>query len=125
LLFVLFAVVAALLASAGIYGVIAYSVEQRTRELGVRLALGARPREVFGLVIREGLVMAIVGVVVGVAVAVGATTIMRALLYDTSPSDPMVYGLMAVGALVVAVCACLIPAWRAMRVDPLVALRAE
>jgi putative ABC transport system permease protein len=125
LLFVLFAVVAALLAAAGIYGVIAYSVQQRTRELGVRLALGARPREVFGLVIREGLVMAIVGVVAGVAVAVGATTIMRALLYDTSPSDPMVYGLMAVGALVVAVCACLIPAWRAMRVDPLVALRAE
>jgi putative ABC transport system permease protein len=125
LLFALFAVVAAVLAAAGIYGVIAYSVEQRTRELGVRLALGALPREIFGLVVREGMAMAAVGIVGGVLAAIGATQVMRTLLYDTSATDPWTYGVMAVGALVIALCACLIPARRAMRVDPLVALRAD
>jgi putative ABC transport system permease protein len=125
LLFALFAVVAAVLAAAGIYGVIAYSVEQRTRELGVRLALGARPREVFTLILREGLTMAVIGIVGGVIAAMGATQVMRTLLYDTSATDPWTYAVMALGALVIALCACLIPAGRAMRVDPLVALRAE
>jgi putative ABC transport system permease protein len=125
LLFALFAVVAALLAAAGIYGVIAYSVEQRTRELGVRLALGAMPREIFGLVVREGLSMAVTGIVGGVIAAMGATQVMRTLLYDTSATDPWTFGVMALGALMVALCACLIPARRAMRVDPLEALRAE
>lgn len=125
LLFALFAVVAAVLAAAGIYGVIAYSVEQRTRELGVRLALGAMPREIFGLVVREGMVMALVGIVGGVVAAVGATQVMRTLLYDTSATDPWTYGVMALGALAIALCACLIPARRAMRVDPLEALRAD
>jgi predicted permease len=125
LLFALFAIVAALLAAAGIYGVIAYSVEQRTRELGVRLALGARPREVFGLVLKEGLVLALAGVVFGVAAAVGATRVMRSLLYDTSATDPGTYAVMATSALLVALVACLVPALRATRVDPLTALRAD
>jgi putative ABC transport system permease protein len=125
MLFALFAVVAALLAAAGIYGVIAYSVEQRTRELGVRLALGAKPSEVFGLVLKEGMVLAVIGVLAGVVAAFGATQVMRSLLYDTSASDPATYALMAISALLVAVMACLIPALRATRVDPLTALRAE
>ena len=125
MLFALFAVVAALLAAAGIYGVIAYSVEQRTRELGVRLALGARPSEVFRLVLKEGLVLALMGVVAGVAAAFGATQVMRSLLYDTSETDPVTFTLMALSALVVALLACLVPALRATRVDPLTALRAD
>jgi putative ABC transport system permease protein len=125
LLFALFAIVAALLAAAGIYGVIAYSVEQRTRELGVRLALGARRSEVFTLVLKEGLILALIGVVAGVSAAFGATQVMRSLLYDTSATDPATYALMAVFALLVAVIACLVPALRATRVDPLTALRAD
>ncbi len=125
LLFALFAVVAAILAAAGIYGVIAYSVEQRRRELGVRLALGAMPREVFDLVVREGMSMAVIGVIGGVLAAMAATQVMRTLLYDTSATDPWIFAAMTLGALVIALCACLIPARRAMRVDPLVALRAE
>jgi putative ABC transport system permease protein len=125
ILFALFAGVAALLAAAGIYGVIAYSVEQRTRELGVRLALGASPREVFALVLKEGMVLAVIGVVAGVVAAFGATQVMRSLLYDTSASDPATYAVMATAALCVALLACLIPALRATRVDPLTALRAE
>ncbi len=104
---------------------IAYSVEQRTRELGVRLALGAMPREVFGLVVREGMSMAVIGVAGGVLAAMAATQVMRTLLYDTSATDPWTFAVMTIGALVIALCACLIPARRAMRVDPLVALRAE
>jgi putative ABC transport system permease protein len=125
LLFALFAIVAALLAAAGIYGVIAYSVEQRTRELGVRLALGARPIEVFRLVLKEGLVLALMGVAAGVVAAFGATQIMRSLLYDTSATDPATYAVMAVAALLVALIACLVPALRATRVNPLTALRAD
>jgi predicted permease len=125
LLFALFAIVAAILAAAGIYGVIAYSVEQRRRELGVRLALGAMPREVFGLVVREGMSMAAIGVAGGVLAAMAATQVMRTLLYDTSATDPWTFAVMTAGALVIALCACLIPARRAMRVDPLIALRAE
>lgn len=125
LLFALFAGVAALLAAAGIYGVIAYSVEQRTRELGVRLALGARRSEVFGLVLKEGMVLAVAGVVAGLAAAFGTTQVMRSLLYDTSATDPVTYAAMASAALVVAVIACLVPALRATQVDPLTALRAD
>lgn len=125
LLFALFAAVAAGLAGAGIYGVIAYLVEQRTRELGVRIALGALPRSVFALVLREGMVMAIVGVTAGLLAAIGATRVMQALLYGTSATDPWIFALMAFGALLIAVSACVVPARRAMRVDPLVALRAE
>jgi putative ABC transport system permease protein len=125
ILFGLFACVAALLAAAGIYGVIAYSVEQRTRELGVRLALGAKPREVFSLVLKEGLVLAVIGVIAGVVSAFGATQVMRSLLYDTSATDPATYAAMATMALLVALIACLVPALRATRVDPLTALRAD
>jgi putative ABC transport system permease protein len=125
LLFAVFAIVAALLAAAGVYGVIAFSVEQRTRELGVRLALGSSPREVFALVLREGLTLAAVGVAVGVLAALGATQVMRSLLYDTSASDPATFAVMAMAALAVAAIACLVPALRATRVDPLTALRGD
>lgn len=125
LLFALFAIVAALLAAAGVYGVIAYSVEQRTRELGVRLALGAKPREVFALVLKEGLVLAAIGVTLGIVAAFGATQVMRSLLYDTSATDPATYAVMAASALAVALIACVVPALRATRVDPLTALRAD
>mgnify|MGYP002630546332 CR=1 FL=1 len=125
LLFGVFAFVAALLAAAGVYGVVAYSVEQRTRELGVRLALGARPIEVFRLVLREGLTLALVGVTAGVLVAVAVTSTMRNLLYDTAATDVVTYATMALVALAVATLACLVPAIRATRVDPLTALCAE
>ena len=111
--------------SAGVYGVVAYSVEQRTRELGVRLALGARPSEVFRLVLSEGLTLAVLGVAAGVGAAVAVTRAMQSLLYDTAATDPGTYVAMVVVALLVATLACLVPALRATRVDPLTALRAE
>jgi putative ABC transport system permease protein len=120
-----FAALALLLAAVGIYGVIAYSVAQRTREIGVRMAVGADRRRVMTMVIREGLVMALVGVALGTAGAVIAARRMTDLLVDVTAHDPVAFGAAAGMLVAVAVAACYLPARRATRVDPLVALRAE
>ena len=122
-------VVAMLLAAIGLYGVIAYSVARRTKEIGIRVALGARPGAVVRLVMRQGLVVALAGLLAGVAVtsmvAVLAARMISGVLYRVSVSDPFSWGGAAVVLLTVSAFANLIPAWRASRVDPSEALRIE
>jgi ABC-type antimicrobial peptide transport system permease subunit len=117
--------VALLLGTIGIYGVISYAVSQRTRELGVRIALGAGGREVVQMVLRQGLVLAGVGVAIGLVSAYGLTRLMSALLYGVSPTDPLTYAVVAVVLVGVAMLASYLPARRAASVDPIEALRAE
>jgi len=117
--------VAILLAIVGIYGVIAYTVSQRTREMGLRLALGARPRDVLALVLGNGLTLALAGVVVGALVSLGLTRVMATLLFGVRPTDPLTYALAAAGIVVVALAATYVPAARASRVDPVRALAAD
>jgi predicted permease len=114
-----------LLASVGLYGVIAYSVNRRTREIGIRLAIGAGRGDVLGMVVRDGMRLAGVGVVVGVALAAGATRLMRSLLFDVSPLDAATFGAMSLLFVAVALLASWLPARRAASADPRVALRAE
>jgi putative ABC transport system permease protein len=121
----LFAIVAMALAAIGLFGVMAYLVSQRTREIGVRLALGATRSTVFRLIIGRGLALAAIGVVLGVAGAAWLTRLMKSLLFSVSTADPLTFFVVPVAMLVVALIACYIPARRAMRVDPVVALRAE
>jgi ABC-type antimicrobial peptide transport system permease subunit len=116
---------ALLLGAIGIYGVISYMVSLRTREIGVRMALGAAPGEIGRMVSRQGLTMAGVGVVIGLAAAGLLTRYLRALLFEISPTDPLTLGGVAVGLLVVALAASWLPARRAARVEPAVALRSE
>jgi putative ABC transport system permease protein len=120
-----FAVLALLLAAVGVYGLISFTVTQRVPEIGVRLALGASPRQVFTQVIGQGLRLAVIGVVIGLAAAAAATTLLSGLLFNTSATDPVVYGALALLLLAVAGFACYVPARRAMRVDPMTALRSE
>jgi putative ABC transport system permease protein len=122
-LIALFAAVALALASIGIYGVIAYAVAQRTREIGIRIALGATAASVLHLVVRQGMTPALLGVVVGVGAAFGATRLMGSLLYGVSATDPVVFGVVCLLLMLVALAACLVPARRASLVDPNVALR--
>ncbi|HWB95429.1 MAG TPA: ABC transporter permease [Bryobacteraceae bacterium] len=117
--------VALVLAAIGIYGVVAFSVAQRTREIGIRMALGAQREEVLGLVLRRGLLPVLLGVAAGCGAAVVLTRFAGALLYGVSPTDWETYGLVSLGLLAVALAAAWIPARRASRVDPLVALRYE
>jgi putative ABC transport system permease protein len=105
--------------------VIAYSVAQRTQEMGLRLAIGARRTDVFRLILRQGLGLALFGVVLGVAGALALTQTLQSLLYGVSPTDPLIFTTVAVVLAAVAVAACCLPAWRAMRVDPMAALRYE
>jgi putative ABC transport system permease protein len=121
----LFALLAAVLASLGVYSVIAYAVAQRTRELGVRVALGAAPRRVAALVIGEGLLLAVSGIAIGLIGALTLTRFLTSLLYNVTPTDPIVFFLTSLGVLVIATLASYVPARRAMRVDPMAALRAE
>jgi predicted permease len=114
-----------LLGSVGLYGVISYTVGQRTREMGLRIAMGAEPGTVMGMVLRQGLVLAAVGVALGAGGAVGATRLMQAILFGVSPVDPLTYGVVAAGLVAIALLATWVPARRAARVDPMVALRAE
>jgi putative ABC transport system permease protein len=120
-----FAGIALVLAVVGLYGSIAYTVTQRTREIGIRIALGASSNAVTRLVVGDGLRLAVFGLVIGVATAIGTTRALSSLLYDVSSSDPVTF--VAIAGLVasVALAACYLPARRAMRVDPVDALRAE
>jgi putative ABC transport system permease protein len=120
-----FAAVALVLASIGIYAVISYAVAQRTREIGIRMALGAAQGHVLRLIVRDGMAPTLIGIALGAAGALGATRLMRRLLYGVSATDPAVFAVVATMLLVVALAACLVPARRAARVDPNVALRNE
>jgi putative ABC transport system permease protein len=125
LLLGLFAVIALMLAAVGIFGVISYSVTRRTHEIGIRLALGAYPRNVLRMVIRDAMLLAGAGILIGMAGALAVTRVLGTLLFEVKPTDPPTFATMAAALLLVALAACYIPARRAMRVDPMVALRYE
>jgi putative ABC transport system permease protein len=120
-----FAALALSLAAVGVYGVIAYWVSQRTREIGIRMAMGARRRDVLELVVLHGLKIGILGIIFGVAGALALSRVMSSLLYGVSSTDPATFALVAVMVGVVVLFASLVPARRATRVDPMVALRYE
>ena len=124
-MFGVFGAVALVLASIGVYGVLSYSVSQRTQEIGVRVALGAGRSTIMRLVIGQGVKLALIGVVLGLLGALGATQYVRTLLYNVTPTDPVIFASVAVFLLAVAAIASYVPARRATAVDPLVALRGE
>jgi len=125
LVIAVFAVLALLLAAVGIYGVISYTVAQRTREFGVRMALGAQLRDIVGLVLRHGALLAAWGVVLGLLGGALLTRFLTGLLYETQPRDPVIFSAVALGLGLVALVAVSVPAWRATTADPLVAMRPD
>jgi ABC-type antimicrobial peptide transport system permease subunit len=113
------------LAAVGLYGTIAYAVARKTHEIGIRVALGARSGDVLWMVVMQGVRLAAAGVVIGTVAAFGVTGLVRNLIFGVTPTDPLTFvGVIAL-LMAVAIAACLIPARRAMRVDPMVALRHE
>jgi putative ABC transport system permease protein len=120
-----FAVLALVLSAVGLYSVLAYVVSQRTPELGIRMALGAQPSQVIGLVMKSGLTLVAIGLTIGVAASAAVGQAIKTLLFDVGPLDPAIYAAVAIGFTAVAAMACLIPSMRASRIDPLRALRAE
>jgi predicted permease len=120
-----FAVLSLMLASIGLYGVLSYLTMQRTGEIGVRMALGAQREQVLRLMLGDGLRPAVYGLVLGLAVSTGAVRLIQSMLYGTRPLDPAIFAAVAATLLVVAALACLVPAWRASRIDPMQALRTE
>lgn len=120
-----FGVLALTLASVGLYGVISFLVTRRTREIGVRIALGARPSEVLRLILAEGMKLVVAGVVVGIVVALALTKLLESLVYGVSLHDPLILGVVSLLMIGVSLLACYVPAWRASRVDPITALRYE
>jgi putative ABC transport system permease protein len=125
LLLTIFGAVALTLAAIGIYALMAYSVEQRTQEIGIRMALGAEPGSVQKMIVMQGMLLALIGVVIGVAGSLALTRLMSSLLYGVKPWDPVTFAVTAALLTVVALFACFFPARRASRVDPMVALRYE
>ena len=124
-LLAIFAVVALVLAGVGIYGVISYSVAQRTHEIGIRMALGARPTEVLRLVVGQVLVLAMIGVIIGLVLAVATTRVLSGLLFGVSTTDPATFTVISLLLMGVALAASSVPARRAIRIDPMIALRYE
>ncbi|MGC2403045.1 MAG: ABC transporter permease [Acidobacteriaceae bacterium] len=120
-----FAALSLLLAAVGLFGVLSYLVAQRTGEIGIRIALGAQREQVLRLMLVDGLQPAVIGLILGLAASVAVTRGIRSLLYETRPLDPTVFGLVSLVLLLVAGAACVIPAWRASRLDPMRALRIE
>ena len=124
-LLVVFSCLGLFLAALGLYGVVSYSVAQRTQEIGVRMALGAQPSAIFHLVLWQGVLVTSIGLVIGGVIAGGATRLMSSLLFGVGATDLLSFGGGCLSLLGVAVLACFLPAYRATRVDPLVALRYE
>ena len=120
-----FALLSMILASVGLYGVLSYLTTQRSGEIGVRMALGAERRQVLGLMLGDGLRPALYGLILGLAASVGAVRLIQSMLYGTRPLDPVIFAAVAVTLLGVATLACMIPAWKASRIDPIQALRSE
>lgn len=125
LLLSLFGLVALLLASVGVYGVLAYAVEQRRGEVGIRMALGAAASDVRGMVLADGVRLVVFGLVLGLAGALALSGVLASQLFGVSPREPVIYGTVAGILLTVGLIASFVPAWRATRVDPVVAMRAE
>jgi ABC-type antimicrobial peptide transport system permease subunit len=125
LVFGAFAGVALLLAAIGLFGLVAYTVGQRTREIGLRLALGASRMAVVRLMVRQGTQPVAVGLIVGVIASLALTRLVAALLFEVSATDPLIFGGATLALLAVAIVACYVPARRSARVDPMIALRVE
>ena len=125
MLLTIFAALALLVTTAGITGVIATSVSQRTQEFGVRMALGANRRAVLGMVVGEGLALVAAGLAIGALLSIAAARVLAAYLFDTTPTDPWTFAAVVAAFSIAGACACLGPAWRATRVDPMLALRYE
>ena len=125
LLLALFAGLATLLAAVGIFGVMNYSLTMRTREIGLRMALGAQPRKVVMLMLKQGLVLTLIGTAIGLAGALALTRLMSSLLFGVDAADPATFAVIVVLLVVVSLIASYLPARRAARIDPLIALRAE
>jgi len=125
LLFSGFALLALVLASVGIYGIVSYAVSQRTREIGIRMALGARTSDVLTLVLKNGMTLVLAGVVIGISGALALTRFLTTMLFGVTPTDTPTFVVVSLGIAAIALIACLVPARRATKVDPLVALRYE
>jgi ABC-type antimicrobial peptide transport system permease subunit len=124
-LLTLFAAIALVLAAVGLYGVLAYNVNQRRRELGIRMALGAQRRNILGLVVKQGIALTLGGIAVGTVASLGLTRLLQSLLYQISPNEPVTFAAVGLVLVVTALIACWLPACRAAGTDPVETLRSE